>query len=157
MKKVDIFEQWSLDGQLGKMLEFIKDCSRKLVTQKEMCESLKIHPSLFSRLKKEHPEIQEAQNKGRFELKKDLASALYKKAVGFEVIEEDKYVEEDTEGSKQKTKIRKVKKQIPPDYKSIVYLLTKVYGKEYSERFEDLELMERKLEISREEWMPHED
>lgn len=39
-----------------------------------------------------------------------------------------------------------------PDYKSIVYLLTKKFGKEFSERYEEIMLAEKKLEQAKEVW-----
>ena len=53
---------------------------------------------------------------------------------------------------KQKRKIHRTKKQVPPDYKSIVYLLTKKFGKEFSERYEEIMLAEKKLEQAKEVW-----
>lgn len=151
-KKSDFYEKWQESGELPKMLDFIRDCSRKLVTQKEMCEALHIREDVFCRLKKKHPEIQKAQDEARFDLKRDLAGALYKKALGFESIEETQDIEDSGNGQKQKRKIHRVKKQVPPDYKSILYLLTKTFGREYSERYEELKMQEKKLEQAKEEW-----
>lgn len=150
--KKDFYEKWLESGELPKMLDFIRDCSRKLVTQKEMCEALHIREDVFCKLKKKHPEIQKAQDESRFDLKRDLAGALYKKAMGFESIEETQDIEDGGKGQKQKRKIHRVKKQVPPDYKSILYLLTKTFGREYCERFEEMQMMEKKLEQAKEEW-----
>lgn len=151
-KKKDLYEIWEQTGELPKMLDYIRDCSRKLITQKEMCEALHIREDHFCMLKKRHPEIQKAQNEARFDLKRDLAGALYKKALGFESIEETQDIEDGGKGQKQKRKIHRVKKQIPPDYKSILYLLTKTFGREYSERYEEIQMAEKKLEQAKEEW-----
>ncbi|MDL2292522.1 hypothetical protein LJC17_02920 [Acholeplasma sp. OttesenSCG-928-E16] len=150
--KRTVMEQWEEDGRLEEVMEFIKECSRKLITQAEMCEHLKINEATFSRMKKKHPEIQKIQNEALLDLKKDLAGALYKKAVGFELIEETQDIEDGGKGQKQKRKIHRVKKQVAPDYKSIIYLLSKTFGREYSERYEELQMMERKLEQAKEEW-----
>ncbi len=101
-------------------------------------------------MKHKYPQIQEAIDKPRYELKKDLASAMYKKAMGYESVDEDQLIEE--KDDKQMKKVHRVKKQIGPDYKVITYLLTKKFGKEYSERFEDLQLMEKKIAMQKEEW-----
>ena len=148
----DIWEQWQEDGKLEEVLAFIADCSKKLVTQREMCKYLKIEEHTFTNLKHKYPQIQEAMDKSRYELKKDLANAMYKKAVGYETVDEDQLIEE--KDGKTKKKVHRVKKQVGPDFKAITYLLTKKFGKEYSERYEDLRLMEKKLESQnrKEEW-----
>lgn len=49
-----------------------------------------------------------------------------------------------TEGGKkgeQKRKVNRVKKMVGPNYKTVVYLLTKHFGKEYSDKYEDLRLI----------------
>lgn len=151
----DIYETWKANGQLEEVLAFIADCSKKLVSQREMCKVLKMEEHAFSNLKKKHPEIMAAMDNARYELKKDLASAMYKKAVGFEAIEEDQYVEE--KDGKTKKKIHRIKKQVPPDFKALTYLLTKHFGKEFSERYEDIRLMEKKIEAQKEVWQSDEE
>ena len=152
MRDKEIYDVWKESGQLDGVIAFIASCANKLVSQREMCEYLKINESTFSRLKKRHPDIQEAINKARIDIKKDLVDALVKKALGFEVVEEEQWIEDGGKGEKQKRKIHRTKKQVPPDYKSIVYLLTKRYGKEFSERYEEIMLAERKLDEAKEVW-----
>ncbi len=69
---------------------------------------------------------------------------MYKKAVGYETVEEDQYIE-DKNGNQIK-KIHRTKKQVAPDYKALTYLLTKHFGREYYERYLELALMEKKME-----------
>ena len=76
--KRDTYQMWKDTGQLPQVLEFIKECSRKLVTQKEMCTYLNLDEATFTRLKKKHPELDEAFHKAKLDLKKDLMGALYK-------------------------------------------------------------------------------
>ena len=83
--KRDTYQMWKDTGQLPQVLEFIKECSRKLVTQKEMCTYLNLDEATFTRLKKKHPELDEAFHKAKLDLKKDLMGALYKKAIGYEL------------------------------------------------------------------------
>jgi hypothetical protein len=149
---MDQFEKWKATGKLNEILDYIGECSRKLVTQHEMLVQLGIRDDTFSKMKRKHPEIQEAQDRARYSLKRDLAGALYKKAIGFETTEEYQDVEDNGKGKASKRKIHRVKKYVPPDYKAIIYLMTKTFGKEYSERYEELALAERKLEGMKEEW-----
>src|SRR5690554_4903082 len=150
--KKDTYQKWKESGQLDQVLSFIKDCARKLITQREMCEYLKINEATFVRLKKKYPEIEVMQQKAKLELKKDLVGALYKKAMGYEVVEEEQFIEDRGKGKEQKRKIHRTKKQIQPDYKSIIYLLTKNFGRDFNERKDELDLMEKKLTYMKEEW-----
>lgn len=150
--KKDTYQIRKESGQLNQVLTFIKECSRKLITQREMCEYLKINECTFTRLKKKYPEIDEIQKKAKLDLKKDLVGALYKKAIGYEVVEEEQFIEDRGKGKEQKRKIHRTKKEVAPDYKSIVYLLTKNFGRDFSERKEELDLMDKKLTLMKEEW-----
>ena len=152
-KNRDAYDMWRDTGELPKVLAFITDCSKKLVNQGEICEHLGITEVTFSRLKKKHPEIQKAIDKAKLDLKEDLANALYKLATGYTLTEETQDIEDKGSGQAQKRKIHRTKKEIGPDFKAIVYLLTKKFGREYSQRFEDYELAERKIEEAKEEWL----
>lgn len=150
--KKDTYQKWQESGQLPQILEFIKECSRKLISQSEMCKYLKIDDSVFVRLKKRYPELQAIMDNAKLDLKKDLVGALYKKAIGYEVVEEEQFIEDRGKGKEQKRKIHRTKKQVPPDFKSIVYLLTKNFGREFSEKQEELELMDKRIALLKEEW-----
>ena len=152
MKKKDIYETWKELGQLDQVMTFIKTCATGLISQREMCDYLNITEDTFSRLKTKHPEIAKAMEDAKLDLKNKLMDALVKKALGFEIVEEEQFIEDGGKGEKQKRKIHRTKKQIPPDYKSIVYLLTKKYGKEFSERYEEIMLAEKKIEQAKEVW-----
>jgi len=151
-RKRDIWEVWKDTGQLESVKVFIKDCSRKLITQREMCKYLNIDEATFCRLKKKYPEISELQESAKLDLKKDLMDALYKKAVGYETVEEDQYIEDKGSGREQKRKIHRIKKQVGPDYKAIVYLLTKHFGHEYIERYDEFLVVSKLKQAQEEEW-----
>jgi len=149
----DLFQEWKDTGVLPDVLNFIKESSRKLISQAEMCRHLGIHESQFSRLKKKYPIIEETMVKAKLDLKRDLIGAMYKKALGYETIDEEQYIEDKGSGKEQKRKIHRTKKQVPPDYKAIVYLLNKNFGREYSDKAEELNMMEKKLHLlEKEEW-----
>ena len=135
--KRDTYQMWKDTGQLPQVLEFIKECSRKLVTQKEMCTYLN---------------LDEAFHKAKLDLKKDLMGALYKKAIGYELVEEEQFIEDKGKGEQQKRKIHRTKKQVGPDYKAIVYLLNKHFGREFNERYDDFEILKEKQALLKEEW-----
>ena len=88
-KKPDIYESWQASGELDNVLAFIKSCSTNLVTQKEMCEYLGISEHAFINLKKKHPEVDKMMRNAKLDLKNKLIDALVKKALGFEIVEEE--------------------------------------------------------------------
>ena len=107
----DIYDMWRDSGDLPKIMAFISECAKKLVTQSEMCEHLGINEATFSRLKKKHPEIQQAMDKEKLNLKDDLSSALYKLAMGYTLTEETQDIEDKGSGQAQKRKIHRTKKK----------------------------------------------
>ena len=150
----DLFEMWNETGKWPEVRDFLFDCFSKLVTQKEICERLQMDEATFIKLKKKHPEIERLKQDARLDLKRNLIGAMYKKAIGYEVTEEDQYLEEGAgnKGTKKK-KAHKFKRHIPGDYKAIVYLLSHNFGREFSERVFDYELVEKKIEAGEEVWL----
>lgn len=151
--KRDTFELWLDHGKWPEIRAFITESARKLVTQGEMCERLSINEATFSRLKKKHPEIQRAIMDAKLDLKMDLMGVMYKKAVGYTSVDEEQIIEDKGNGGATKRKITKVTKQIQPEYKALVYLLSKHYGTNFHDRSEDLKLAKQKLLQSEEEWV----
>ena len=78
---------------------------------------------------------------------------MLKLALGYEEVTETQDITDGGRNGEQKRKVNRVKKQIGPNYKAIVYLLTKHLGKEYSEKYEELKIMERRLDNQKEEWV----
>ena len=134
----DLYQVWKDNGEFDIIVAFIKDCYKKLVTQREMCEHLNISEVTFSRMKKKHPDIATLVEASRLDLKRDLVGALYKRAMGYSTVETQQIIEDTGKGNQQKRRVLKIEREVGPDYKSIVYLLTKHFGREYSERYEEI-------------------
>ena len=83
-------------------------------------------------------------------MKEDLISTIYKKAMGFEHEEVQTLVEK--VGGKSKQKIVKNKKYYPPDLHSAKYLLIIKFGRDFNEKKDELDIMEKRLESKDEEW-----
>lgn len=111
-----------------------------------------IDEATFSRLKKKHPEIQKVMDDARINLKMDLIGAMYKRAVGYESVDEEQVIEDKGKGNGQRRKVTKVTKQVAPDFKALVYLLSKHFGRDFTDRSEELKLAEQKMQLSQEEW-----
>lgn len=144
-KNPDLYERWVLSGQLTSKLDQLTTWKRALVTQREMAKALGISEDHFLRLKRRHPKIQEAFDKGMVQLKTDLVGAMYKKAMGYEVKETDMIID-DNGKSNPKKKIRTQTRQVPGDYNAQVYLLNKYFGEEYNPNYDQLKLQREKSE-----------
>ena len=101
----DLFEMWNETGKWPEVRDFLFDCFSKLVTQKEICERLQMDEATFIKLKRKHPEIERLKQDARLDLKRNLIGAMYKKAIGYEVTEEDQYLEEGVSNKANKKKI----------------------------------------------------
>lgn len=151
--KKDTYQIWTESGKLNEILDFIKECARKLVTQKEMCKHLGITQDTFSRLKRKYPDIAKMQFAAKINLKMDLMGALYKRAVGYEFTDEVQHIEDSGKGKPPKRKIVKTTKHVPADKYSAVYLLTKHFGREFSDKSYELHLLEKRMLNNKEEWL----
>lgn len=152
MRKKDLYQTWKDTGEFDGVMAFIRDCAKKLVSQREMCEYLGIDEATFTRMKKKHPDIAKMQGLAKLDLKKELADAMYKKAVGYETVDEEQYIEDRGKGKEQKRKIHRTKRQVGPDYRAIVYLLTKHFGREFGERYDELMMAAERADSGKEEW-----
>lgn len=148
----DTYQMWVQSGKWPEVRSFIVDCIKKRVSQKEISERLNMDEATFSRLKSKHKEIQDAIDEAKLNTKKDLMNAMYKLAMGYEEITEDQVIEDDGSGKKQKRKIHKVKRNVGPDYKALCYLMTKLFGPEFSDKAEELALQVKKMESQKEDW-----
>lgn len=156
--KNDTFAKWEQNGKLPEILEFIADCSRKLVTQKEMSKHLGICEDVFIRMNKKYPIIERVQLEAKLNLKRDLVGAIYKRAIGYENMAEVQHIEDGGKGKPPKRRIVKSKKHIPGDKYGTVYLFTKHFGREYSDKSYEFQLLEQKFLANKEEWQtPDED
>lgn len=148
----DTYEVWEETGQLEDVLKFISKGTRILMTQKEMCLRLEISEKTFERMRKKHKRFNDAFVHAKLQVKEDLVSALLKRALGSEALDESQLIEDGGKGKPPKRKITKTKKTVLPDRGSIIYLLSKHFGREYLERSYELELLEQKFLEGKEEW-----
>src|SRR5690606_34087062 len=112
-------------------------------TQKEMCKHLGITQDTFTRLKRKYPEIEKAQFEAKINLKMDLTAALYKRAIGYDVVEETQHIDDAGKTRGPRRKIVRTTRHIPADKYSAVYLLTKHFGREYSDKAYELKILEK--------------
>ncbi len=154
-KKMDAFEKWQASIGIDswpKVRELLTDLSKKGYTQRQICERLHLDEAYFSRLKKKHPEIEEAFRDADDYVLDAAFTALYKVAFGNAYVNEDTWLEDKQDGSKPKKKVHRVKRESEPNLSAIIYLLTQRFGRQFSDKREELELARQKLEANKEEW-----
>lgn len=149
-KQLDSFERWEKQGVLKKKLKIIKDLSSKNVPQQKIAGELGISLKTLQKLKNRHPDFAIAFKKGKSEMKDNLISTIYKKAMGFEHEEVQTLVEK--VGGRNKQKIVKNKKYYPPDLNSAKYLLIIKFGRDYNEKKDEIDIMEKRVKDKEEEW-----
>lgn len=149
-RQLDSFERWEKQEILKKKLKIIKDLSSKNVSQQKIAGELGISLKTLQKLKNRHPDFAFAFKKGKSEMKENLINTIYKKAMGFEHEEVQTLVEK--VGGKNKQKIVKNKKYYPPDLSSAKYLLIIKFGRDYNEKKDELNLMEKRQKDKEEEW-----
>lgn len=153
MKKLDTYEMWKERGELDDVIKFVKESIKHLATKNEIAEALKVTPKTIISLRKQYPDFNEAFLLPKLDLKKELMNSMLKLALGYEEITETQDITDGGKNGEQKRKINRVKKMVGPNYKAIIYLLTKHFGNEYSDKYDELRLMEKRLNQQKEEWL----
>ena len=154
-KKLDAFEKWQVSTGVDtwpKVREMITDLSKKGYTQRQICERLHLDEAYFSRLKKKHPEIEEAFKDADAFVLNAAFTSLYKVAFGSTYVTEDTWLEDKQDGSNPKKKVHRVKRESEPNLNALIYLLTMRFGRRYSDKREEIELAEQKMKLNKEEW-----
>jgi DNA-binding XRE family transcriptional regulator len=151
LKVNDTYQQWEVDGILEQKLKTVQELAAKRIIQKEIAECLNITEKTLIKIKKDHPRLNQAFLNGDAELKEKLIDAVFQKAVGFEY-EEVQTIIEEVNGVARK-KIAKTKKRALPDFNAIKYLLIIKFGRDYNEKKEELDLLQKRLERGEEVWL----
>ncbi|HZJ98508.1 MAG TPA: transposase, partial [Tissierellaceae bacterium] len=102
-------------------LLLIEGWARDGLVDEEIAKNIGIHPSTLYDWKNKFPEISEALKKGKEVVDRLVENALLKRALGYEYEEVQTYIEDG--GGKQKKKITKTIKHIPPDTTAIAIWL----------------------------------
>ena len=143
-KTKDTYMVWKEQKILSNKSVIIEDLVSQNTSQRIIASKLGISEKTLIKLKKEHTDLLEAFIAGSEKLKTTLINALYKKAVGMTV--EDEVTTYEVVDGRKKQRIVKTKKTYPPDTEAIKYLLAVKFGREYSPKKYELELMEKRIE-----------
>lgn len=151
--KLDAFEKWQKsDAWRLEVRNSIVDMSRKGYTQKHISECLKMNEATFCRLKKKHPEIQEALDEADRLVLESCFTAMYKLAFGSTYTNQHVVVEKDPKTGKEKQKLYKDIREVEPNYNALIYVLSQRFGIKFSPKKEELEIMKSKLANKDGEW-----
>lgn len=150
MPRVDIFETWKKNNVLEDKLNLITNLVGKRSTQLMISQQLGISSKTFITLRDKHKEIRDAIAKGEDMLLNNILDAIYKRAVGYET--EDEVTTYEIVGDRKKQRIVKTKKVYPPDIDACKYLLMIKFGRDYSPRKFELEILEKKTAEAVELW-----
>lgn len=150
MPRVDIFETWKKNNVLEDKLNLITNLVGKRSTQLMISQQLGISSKTFITLRDKHKEIRDAIAKGEDMLLNNILDTIYKRAVGYET--EDEVTTYEIVGDRKKQRIVKTKKVYPPDIDACKYLLMIKFGRDYSPKKFELEILEKKTAESVEFW-----
>ncbi len=106
----------------GKEEIIMADC-RNGADNKGLCKRLGIGLTTFKRILTNHPEVKELIKEGKTEADVKVESALYKRAIGYDVEETTTEVRVSEDGSAQTTVVKKVKKHIAGDTTAQIFWL----------------------------------
>ena len=105
-------------------------------------QQLDISSKSFIVLSDKHKDIRYAIAKGEDMILNNILDAIYKRAVGYET--EDEVTTYEIVGDKKKQRIVQTKKVYSPDIDAYKYLLMIKFGRDYSPRKLELEILEKK-------------
>lgn len=146
----DNYQEWKEKNELNSKLETIKKLAGSGVSINVIADKLGISRRTFISLKNKYKVIEEAYETGKETFKGNLIEAMVKRALGFKITDEDQYIEETSRGTRKR--IVKHIKEMPPDIAAMKYLLVTHFGRKFSEKKYELELMEKRIEKGIEEW-----
>ena len=111
-------EDWLTKQGLRRILNW----ASQGLTCAQIAHNMGVSHPLFKKWRDQHPEMQEAVDKGKVVSYELVESALFKRAVGYEYEEEETYTETDKAGV-PRVKRKLVKRQALPDISAIQFFL----------------------------------
>ena len=100
----------------------IEGWARDGLTDEQISHNIGIHPSTLYEWQKKYPEIGEALKKGKEVVDRQVENALLKRALGYEYEEVKQIIEKDENG-KDRKRVEKITKHVPPDTGAQIFWL----------------------------------
>jgi len=144
------YQEWKSHDEVNNKIELIKKIAGSGASEAVIASKLGICKRSFITLKGKHKDIDEAYQTGKEEFKGKLIEAIIKRALGFKTVDEDQYIEETSRGTRKR--IIKHIKEVPPDINAAKYLLLVHFGREFSDKKIELDLMEKRIDLGKDEW-----
>lgn len=95
----------------------------KGATDQEIADAFGISRMTLHRWKREFPELKEAMENAKATADARVEKSLYKRALGYEMVETEEIAEVDDEGFRKVTAVKTKTKQVAPDTMAIMYWL----------------------------------
>ncbi len=100
----------------------IEGWARDGLTDEQISHNIGIHPSTLYEWQKKYPKISEALKRGKEVIDRQVENALLKRALGYEYEEVKQIIEKDENG-KDRKRIEKITKYVPPDTTAQIFWL----------------------------------
>ena len=113
-----ISQEWMTEDALLR----VQGWAREGLTDEQISRNIGIAIRTFYEWQERYPQFRQAIKKGKAPVDIQVENALLKRALGYEYEETITEIEQIEEG-KQKTHVRRIKKQMPPDVGAIVFWL----------------------------------
>lgn len=95
----------------------------KGATNEEMAQAFRISARTFIRWTKKFKSLREAVERGKYIADSKVEKALYERATGYTVTDEEKLIEYDKDGNVKPVRVKKQTKNVAPDTMAIMYWL----------------------------------
>lgn len=131
MPRLDTYYTWKANNVLERNIEIMRNMISKGNTEGQVAKALNIHQDTIIMLKKNYPDVKEALDRGYNEVLATLVNAIYKKAIGYNVVLKDYNFTVDEHGVETTNSGRSKELHFPPDSGAAQYLLSLRGGEEY--------------------------
>jgi len=95
----------------------------KGATDQEVADAFGVAARTVNRWKADHVSFRKKLEEGKSGANAKVEVALYRRATGYESEETESLLEMDASGNQRPLRVKKVKKQVPPDTMAIMYFL----------------------------------
>lgn len=126
-------------------LILVEGWARDGLSDKQIFHNLGVSEDVFYKWKRERPEFKEALKKGKEVVDREVENAMYKRAMGYEVVEEKVFVEGD------KRRVERTKKQVPPSETAQIFWLKNRKPVEWRDK-QEVDQTNRNININIGEW-----
>ena len=113
----------------------IEGWARDGLTDEQIAHNVGIAPRTLYRWKDKYEQISQALKKGKEVVDREVENALFKSAIGFEY-EETKIIKEKDDMGRDRTRVEKTKKRVPPNVTAQIFWLKNRKPKEWRDRQE---------------------